>query len=253
MSALRHGLAATLAVALALAGPGGCGDTGQRRVSFPLAAAGTAPSELRVGDWAVVVEEARVAFGPVYLCSTAVAGLDSCSESVAEHLGTTSFDALSPEPTAMGAMHALTSTVLSGMWDYGRSWRLPETSPRPSADAIEGAHSAVLVVRASDELGAIRRYRLVLDVDGAGQPSGSTAVRARLGEHTLTASERGLVVRFDPTLWASMIDFDALATLPEAEPPGAPIEVPPGHVAQNAVTTAMTTSGLPLFEWQSPD
>jgi hypothetical protein len=231
----------------------GCGDTGQRRVSFPVAAAGTAPEELEVGEHRVLVEEARVAFGPVYLCATALPGVESCSEAIAEQLGTTSFDALGEEPVPMGPMQALAgTTVLSGMWDYGRSWRVSETTPRPSPGAVDGAHSAVLVVRAT-RAGVIRRYRMTLDVDGGSQPSGSTATRARLADHVLGADERGLTVRFDPTLWASMIDYDALAALPAPEPPDAPLDVPEGHVARAAVVAAMTATGLPTFEWASPD
>jgi hypothetical protein len=231
-----------------------CGDTGQTRTSFPLAAAGTAAEPVTVGDWDVTVREARLAFGPVYLCSAQNAGLDSCARAAAEHLGATSFDALSPTPTPMGTMSATTGvTVLSGMWDYGRSWRLSETEPRPLAGAVDGAHSAVIELVATHHGDGVERvYRLVLDVDGGTQPSGSTATRARLTAHEITAREPGLVVRFDPTLWASMIDYDALARL-EAPSPGAPIDVPADDMASSALQTALTVTALPSFEWQPAD
>lgn len=239
-----------LGTVLALAG---CGDTGQRRIEFPISVAGREAAPVVVGDYEVVVEEARLAFGPVYLCATAIAGVESCNEAIAEHLGTTSFDALSAEPVAMGQMQALAgTTVLSGMWDYGRSWRLSETTPRPSANAVDGARSAVLVLRATRD-GVTRRYRMALDVDGGTQPSGSTAARARLPEHLLTSNEAGLTVRFDPTLWASMIDYVALDALPPPTPADAALDVPADHPARAAVIAAMTATGLPTFEWATTD
>jgi len=230
---------------------GGCGDTGQGRVSFPLAAAGTPASELRVGDWTVTVEEARVSFGPLYLCASQTAGLENCALAAAEHLGASTFDALSPLPTPMGTMEGTSGvTVLSGMWDHGRSWRLGETAPRPLAGAVDGARSIVMLIRAEDDArGVVRLYRVALDVDGGSQPSGTLAVRARLPAHLITEAEPGLVVRFDPSLWASMIDYDALATLPEPGTSGAPIEVPQGNSAVNALVGAATAAGLPSFEW----
>jgi hypothetical protein len=237
----------------ALSGVAACGDTGQRRIAFPITVEGTAAESIVVGGYEVVVEEARVAFGPVYLCATAIAGLENCSEAIAEHLGTTSFDALSVEPVMMGQMHALVgTTVLSGMWDYGRSWRLSERAPRPSPDAVDGAHSAILVVRTSRD-GVTRRYRMVLDVDGGTQPSGSTAARARLADHLLVHDEPGLRVRFDPTLWASMIDYAALDALPPPDPATGALDVPRDHPARAAVIAAMTSTGLPTFAWASAD
>jgi len=232
----------------------GCGETGGARTSFALAAAGTAPSSQRVGDWDVVVDVATLAYGPVYLCSSVNAGLENCATAAAEHLGATSFDALAPEPSPMGTMDALTGvTVLSAMWDYGRTWRLPDAAPRALEGAVEGEHSAILEIAATRRAdGAVRRYRFVLDVDGGSQPSGTLTVRARLPEHVVDGTERGLVVRFDPSLWASMVDFDALATLPE-ESPGELLEVPSDHAASSALTTALTTTALPTYEWQSAD
>lgn len=229
---------------------GGCGDTGQARTTLPISAAGTAPEPVSVGDWEVTVTAARLAFGPVYLCSAQNAGLESCGQAAAEHLGATSFDALAPTPTPLGTMTGITGvTVLSGMWDYGRTWRLSEVEPRPLSGAVDGEHSAVLEITATRDDGTSRAYRFVLDVDGGTQPSGSTAARARLPAHELSPSDAGLVVRFDPTLWASMIDYDALALLPEPSP-GTTTEVPTDHAACDALSIALTATALPSFEWQ---
>lgn len=244
--------ASALAASLALIATPACGETGQARTTFPIAAAGNAPETIAVGDWDVTVREARLAFGPVYLCESQNAGLESCAQAAAEHLAATSFDALSETPTPMGTMTGTTgATVLSGMWDYGRSWRLSELEPRPLAGAVDGAHSAVIEIVAQHRIDDEERtYRFVLDVDGGSQPSGSTAVRARLPEHRLAPSETGLVVRFDPTLWASMVDYDALALLPEPAPDAITV-VPADHAATSALAIALTTTALPTFDWAS--
>ncbi len=247
----RAGVGLGVAVFVALTA---CGETGQSRTTFPISAAGDPAETIAVGDWDVTVREARLAFGPVYLCESQNAGLDSCAHAAAEHLQATSFDALSGTPTPMGTMTGTSgATVLSGMWDYGRTWRLSESEPRALPGAVDGVHSAVIeiaAVRRDD--GEERAYRFALDVDGRTQPSGSTAVRARLAEHRIAATERGLVVRFDPTLWASMLDYDALALLP---PPsaGAALDLDSTDPVSGALAIAMTTTGLPSFEWPSGD
>lgn len=241
----RVGLAAALTLLA------GCGDTGQSRTTFPISAAGTAPETITVGPWEVTVREARVALGPVYLCSAQNAGLESCTHAAAEHLEATSFDALSAEPTPMGSMTGTTGvTVLSGMWEYGRTWRLSELAPRALSGAVDGEHSVVLEITASRATEPVeRRYRFVLDVDGRSQPTGSTAARGRLAPHVIHRAEAGLVVRFDPTLWASMLDFEALAALPAPES-GDAVEVPSAHPSHDALVAALTATGLPSFEWQ---
>lgn len=241
------GLSATFLLALSA-----CTDTGQSRTTFPISAAGHAPETIAVGDWDVTVREARVAFGPVYLCESQNAGLDACASAAAEHLSATSFDALSDAPTPMGTMTGTSgATVLSGMWDYGRSWRLSETEPRALAGAVDGSHSAVIEISAVRRVDDLERvYRFTLDVDGGTQPSGTTATRARLTEHQLVANEPGLVVRFDPTLWASMLDYDALVLL---SPGSGTVALDADAPESNALVIALTTTGLPSFEWQVAD
>ena len=241
-------LAVTMALSLVA-----CGETGQARIEIPLAVVGTRAEPITVGDWDVTVREARVAFGPVYLCASQNAGLDACAQAAAEHLGATGFDALSDTPTPMGTLTAISGlTVLSGMWDYARSWRLSETAPHPLPGAIDGAHSAVLTIAATRRADGLERsYRFVLDVDGAGQPSGSTATRARLDAHTLSARDTGLLVRFDPNLWASMLDYDLLGGLEDASPGDGLVDVSEEDPSRSALISALTVTGLPSFEWQA--
>lgn len=222
----------------------GCTEVGATHVHLPMQVQGTAPSRIRVATYDVEVEEARVAFGPVYLCTSRLPDVDICPTSIAENLETTAFDALSETPTSAGTLEGFTQVSRSAMWDYGRTWRIAEARPHPAPQAIEGQHSAVLVIAAT-HLGETRHFRFVLDVDGGSQPSGTTAVRARLSEQSLTPQVQSLLVRFDPTLWASMVDYDTLWELPVSDV----IAVPPGHPAENALRLAMVLNGLPTFRW----
>lgn len=239
--------AATLAAAMLVATlAAGCTDVGATRLQIAMLVEGTAPSPIRVADYDVEVLEARVAFGPVYLCTSRLPDVDICPAAIAENLTTTSFNALTDEPTQAGVLEGFTQISRSAMWDYGRSWRIADARPRASAQAVDGAHSAVIVLAAT-HLGETRRFRFVLDVDGGSQPSGTTAVRARLNEQALTPALRAVHVRFDPTLWASMVDYDTLWSLPVSDT----IEVPIGHPAENALRLAMVLNALPTFRWVS--
>jgi hypothetical protein len=249
MSRLPIRLALRLALRLACSAAAlaaGCTDVGATRLQIPMLVEGTAPSLIRVADYEVEVEEARVAFGPVYLCTSRLPDVDICPAAIAENLTTTSFDALADAPTQAGTLQGFTQVSRSAMWDYGRTWRIADARPHASAQAVDGAHSAVIVLSAT-HLGETRHFRLMLDVDGGSQPSGTTAVRARLAEQALTPALREVHVRFDPTLWASMVDYDTLWELPVSET----IEVPPGHPAENAMRLAMVLNGLPTFRWVS--
>jgi hypothetical protein len=224
----------------------GCTEVGATHLQIPMIVEGTAPSAIRVGEYEVEVEEARVAFGPLYLCTSRLPDVDICPAAIAENLTTTSFDALADAPTQAGTLQGFTQVSRSAMWDYGRTWRIADARPQASAQAVDGAHSAVMVLAAT-HLGETRHFRFVLDVDGGSQPSGTTAVRARLTEQALTPVLRAVHVRFDPTLWASMVDYDTLWELPVSEL----IAVPTGHPAENALRLAMVLNALPTFRWVS--
>ena len=253
---LRSSLASRLAsprvstptLALALSLLSGCTDVGAQRLQVPMFLQGTAPSLIRVADYDVEVDQAQVAFGPLYLCASRLPDVDICPTSIAENLQTTSFDALSERATMAGTLSGFTQTSRSGMWDYGRTWRISDRVVRPSAQAIDGAHSAVLVLTATRG-GESRHFRFVLDVDGGSQTSGTTAVRARLTEQALTPSLASLEVRFDPTLWASLVDYDTLWELPVSEM----IDVPAGHPAESSVRLAMVLNGLPTMTWRASE
>lgn len=229
---------------LALALLAGCGRTGQDRVTFPIHGAGTGEASFEVGGWSVTLEQADVGFGPIYFCATRFADADVCTTAQAEWLGTAPVDALDPSPEMLGDAQAITETVRSAMFDYGRSWLLTERAPRANEGA-PGGRSAVMVVRA--ERGDERlEVRASIDVD-PGAAGASAVIGARTEPHAITGDE-ALTVRFDPAAWWRRVDFDRLAAEDDGD---GVVELAPGDRAYDALLIAMTTSPLGL-EWTQP-
>lgn len=224
----------------------GCGSTGQDVASFPIHGAGAGEATFESDGWSVTIERADVGFGPVYFCATTVADMDACEEAKAEWLGTASIDALDPGPQMLGEAAAITATVRSAMFDYGRSWLLTAGRPQANAGAPRG-RSAVFVVRATKD-GATLEVRASIDIDpaNAGQ---SAVIGAPTGEAAIEGDE-ALTVRIDPAAWWRRIDFDVLAAMDE-DGDGA-VELARGDLAYEELVLAMTTRQLPAFEWTQP-
>ena len=252
-----------------LAVAAGCGSTGQDVVTFPLSVAGTGTTTFQSGAWDVTLERADVGFGPIWFCATPFADIGVCDQAGAEWLGTTTLDALDDGARKVGEANAVTGTVRSAIFDYGRSWLLTGTAPRPD-DGSPGGHSARFVARATD---GTRTLEVHADIDVDPAHAGQTAViAAPTGTHTITGAE-ALTVRFDPVAWWKRVDFDALAALDDDDdgvveltppaggtPSGADAGVPTtldggtgGHVApsSDAYTTLSIrmTTRPPTFEW----
>ncbi len=229
-------------VALALLA--GCGQTGQERVTFPIHGAGTGEASFELDGWSVTLERADVGFGPIYLCATQFADADVCPQAEAEWLGAEAVDALDPSPAMLGDAQAITETVRSAMFDYGRSWLLTERAPRASEGAPEG-RSAVMVLRA--ERGGERlEVRASVDVD-PGAAGASAVIGARTEPHAITGAE-ALTVRFDPASWWRRVDLDRLAAEDDGD---GVVELAPGDRAYDALVIGMTTDPVEL-EWTQP-
>ena len=224
----------------------GCGSTGQDVASFPIHGAGAGEAAFESDGWSVTIERADVAFGPVYFCATSFADMDVCPEAEAEWLGTASIDTLDPSPQMLGEADAITATVRSAMFDYGRSWLLTAERPRANAGAPRG-HSAVFVVRAIKD-GVTLDVRASIDIDpaNAGQ---SAVIGAPTGEEAIEGDE-ALTVQFDSAAWWRGIDLDAVAAMDE-DGDGV-VELARGDVPYEHLVLEMTTRRLPAFEWVQP-
>jgi hypothetical protein len=218
-----------------------CVDTGRTRLAFPVHGAGTDRRTFDVDDWSVTLDEARVAFGPAYFCTTAAADVDLCEDAIAELRASGTFDALDPAPQVIGELQGLSGTTRSLMFDYGISWLLPAQDPAPTPGAVDGAHS--LHLAGSVTRGATT-IRFVADVDVRPISAGLSATHGVASEHVLVDGSDALTVHVDPSAWVSRIDFDELETLT-----GDPVVLTEETTAYQALLIAMTSSRLPMLEW----
>lgn len=221
----------------------GCGETGLSRVSFPVHGAGTGEASFESNGWAVAIEQADVAFGPIYLCATPFADIDVCPQAEAEWRGSAAIDAIDPAPQMLGDAEAVTATVRSAMFDYGRTWLLRDERPR-ATEAAPSGHSAIFVVRATREA-VMLEVRADVDVD-PGSAGQSAVIGASTGTHEITGEE-ALTVRFDPSAWWQRVDFDRIAAS-DVDGDGV-VTLAPGDPDYEALVIAMTAGRLPAFEW----
>jgi hypothetical protein len=221
----------------------GCGETGLERVSFPIHAAGTGETTFESDGWSVTIERAELGFGPIYFCATSFADVDVCPQAEAEWLGSSTIDALDPAPVMLGEAQAVTATVRSAMFDYGRTWLATDERASAGEGAPQG-HSAVFELRATRD-GTDLEVHAEVDVDpgAAGQ---SAILGAQVGTHEITGRE-ALTVRFDPSVWLSRLDVERVLALDD-EGDGV-VVLAPGDPDYEALVIAMSAGSLPSFEW----
>ncbi|AUX46917.1 hypothetical protein SOCE26_084270 [Sorangium cellulosum] len=234
-------LAAPSALLLLLAAPAiGCADTSQPEVSYDAHAEAAPPGAIAAGAWTVALEEATVAFGPVYFCAASGGAATLCDVAIAEMLSVARVDLLDPAPQPLGRVHGFEGEIRSASFDYGVHWFLTEASPTPAPET-PGGHSARLRGRATRGAEVLD---FVAEVDALPQNPGQNAVpsiglAARVGAEPVR-----LVVRFDVGAWIARVDFDALAADGAAE-----VAIAPGSRAHNVLVKAMTAQDLPELRW----
>ncbi len=220
-----------------------CGGTGQERVPFPVHGAGTGEISFMSGEWSVTLSRAQIGFGPIYFCATAFADVHLCAQSEAEWLGSATIDALDSAPQMVGDAAAVTATVRSAMFDYGRSFFLTAEAPHANSGAPAG-RSALFSAQATRE-GQVLVVHAEVDID-PNMPGRNAVIGASVGTHEITGGE-ALVVRFDPAAWWRSVDFDRVAAL-DADGDGE-VFLAPGDVDYEAIRISMTAGQLPVFEW----
>jgi hypothetical protein len=243
---------------IALAAVGCGGSTGPEPVSYPASGRGDDASRapFDVGGWTVVVEEARIGFGPLYLCASVAASPELCSTAVAELAESVEIDATVAGDHTLGEIRGASGTVQSALYDFAITW-LREGEPRV-LDAAPGGHSAVLAVVAQRN-GRVLRVRAELDVRP--QQVGAHAVQQRLPE-TPQHSALSLEITFPIAAWWGRVDFDGLALFASDEvvlpPATAPLPATPDQEpslraavsARSALLGAITSTDRPQFRWR---
>ncbi|MDC3956328.1 hypothetical protein [Polyangium jinanense] len=235
---MRCLLRSFLPFVLALAG---CGTgTGQPDVSFPAVFVSAATNEFVVDDVDVILDEARVAFGPAYFCASASGSATLCEAAVGEIRRVTAIDVLGEGETPLGTYAGFAGDVRSASYDYGIHWFLPEQEAQASPEA-PGGHSARVRGVASR---AGTSVRFEADIDVAPLFQGQRAVPTTKVEGTVTEATSRLEVRFDVASWLSAVDFGA------ALDAGAdPFVLGPGARDHDAVVIRMVSTHPPSFDF----
>jgi hypothetical protein len=222
----------------------GCVDRGRTRVSIPVHGAGTGTRTFVVGDASIVLDDARIAWGPAYFCTTPFADVDLCPTALAEVRSVATIDALDDAPQMIGELEGISGTLRSAMFDYGITWLLPAADAQVDPGAVDGAHSAHFAGSAT-RMGVTRRF--VIDVDMIPRSSGVSAAHGVPTVHTLSERADALVVRFDPAAILSGADFAELDAMT-----GDPVVVPEASSIYQTVVIALSSSALPALEWAAP-
>lgn len=224
-----------------------CGETGQNPITYPIFASGQDVASFTAGAWNVTLDVARVAFGPVYFCSTAAASSDLCPTALAEFASSADVNVALATPQAIGSVDGVTGVIHSAMYDYAITWLPTQQSPTPTVHAING-HSAHFMGHAQKDETVIW---FVADVDLRAQIQGERVVQGARMLADVTGDNVRLDVHFEPQRWWSTVDFDELDTLrgPLTTDATSPLVINPESRAMNALVVGMTATATPTFTW----
>jgi hypothetical protein len=230
----------------------GCVDPGQHHVELPLFVAGSEGSRQVIarGDIPVTLDEAKLAFGPLYLCAGFQAG-ELCDTARLEWLGSSVVDALSPQPVLIGRLHGVTGAVRSYMYDLGISSQLTRAEPFMLDAATElGGVSVRIAGRA--QLGELEvPFVALIPIQQSSQTErGVPVVRKGSNQaffHEVERSEAGLLLSFNPAPWVAGVDFRPLFS--DAEGGATELELHPESEAFRSIRNAVVLEGRPQFGW----
>jgi hypothetical protein len=229
--------ARTLGLTLVWLSSSSCGDTGRAHLRFKAIVVGSAPRDVDIEGATLRLSEARVSFGPLYLCATENASSELCETAIAELLDTHEVDALDPDDSPLATLEGTTGTVRSAFFDYGISWLLGSSEPRANRGSA-GGHSAVLSFDAEGDDGARLRVRAALDILPIAP--GDAAANGQRVVHSLRDERDELVVTLDPSAWLTRIRYDELVALDDDG--DAEVTLSPGTQAYEAILVGMTAN-----------
>lgn len=188
-----------------------CVDTGQGQVQRVLQVAGSSPEPMQLPSGTqLVLSQARLAFGPFYLCAGASAG-DLCDTARAEWLGSVVVDTLNPAIQEVGMLDGVSGSVQSWMYDLGISSQLSRSEPfeLEAAKALGG--NSVRMVGSAFVDGKELPFGVSVAVKQNSKTElGVPVVRKSSSEQfSLDAgAESGtLLIRFNPSAWVQGLDF----------------------------------------------
>ena len=189
-----------------------CNRISQGETSVVLSLSGTDVVEpvIARGDVPVELDEANLAFGPLYLCAGPSAG-DLCETARLEWLSTAVVDTLDSTPQEVGLLVGTTGPVLSYMYDLGISSQLTRGDPFVLEAAASIGDASLSVSGTATVEGIAIPFRAAVAVQQNGDTElGVPVVRKSTSEDfsfDVTEETSTLEVRFDPREWISGIDF----------------------------------------------
>lgn len=185
-----------------------CIDTGSQRfeLGYSVESTGTHTFAGRDG-WTVTLEDAHIAFGPIYLCQATRPG-DFCEVAVAEQLVVQDVDVLAGDRRSLGTLTATAQTVRSYMAELGRPWAYTDRRATALDDTVLGGHSLRLSGFGEDGTG--RRVNFSAELDFSGSQVGTVPVRVDLDQELQLSPGSSITLRFDPERWFPDLDFEVL-------------------------------------------
>jgi hypothetical protein len=221
-----------------------CGETGRDYVDVALYVQGAEAREIAVPSATLLLSEAEVLLGPLYLCATESAESALCETALGEQLSVLTIDALEQAEQRRSVLTATTGTVRSAFFDYGMSWLL--TKPAPAfPEELARPHSARLRFSAIFADGAELDVRAELDI--APLAPGDAAVNGRKTEQTIGKEPLALTLRIDPNDWLSRIRAEDLRAL-DADGDGQ-VLLTSDSQPYEAILQGMTARYPPQFVW----
>ncbi|MEP7119755.1 MAG: hypothetical protein ABJE95_02550 [Byssovorax sp.] len=227
---------------IALLACAACSGTGQPDVDYAAFAAPATPGTVSADHgWSVTLDQATVAFGPVYFCASESGSATLCQTAIGELLTTTAFDALDPAPRALGTAHGFIGKIQSASYDYGIHWFLTDDAPTPGP-AAPGGHSAHFSGTATKP-GKTVHFRAEVDV--VPQFQGQRAAPSQVATATITGEGEKLDIHFAVGQWFEHVDFD------EAPAGADPYVISAGSRNHGAIVIGMTAESPPTFVWSA--
>ncbi len=230
-------------VTLSLAG---CIADAQELIELPLQVAGTRVEGpvLARDDVEITLTDARLAFGPLYLCAGTSAG-ELCETARAEWTESTVVDALDPEPREAGMLTGVSGDVRSFMYDLGFTSLLTEEDPLP-LDAATALGGASVRLAGTALIGSqARPFEASIRIAQEEETErGIPVIRSGAGDridHVLGPDDTGLRITFDPRPWLADAEFLSLFEDGVCELEGPPI-VCAGTVEQVCAADGSTMS-----------
>ena len=233
-------------------GVAGCVDTGATEVNAELRVVGATDLVVNARNgWQVMLDEALVVFGPLWLCAGTTAG-ELCETARAEWLDATVVDALDDAEQRVGQLVGSEGEVRSWMYDYGLVSRLTEVDPwiTPAAKTLNG-NSVRLAGCATLEAKQLC-FNLELPIaQGAAAEQGVPVVRVSGSKRVLATfgKVQQLTAGFNAAEWISTIDFDSLYFENGCDVGCEVISITAENQAARAVRSALEGTARPTLDW----